>query len=256
MVTGGRRGAAALVLLLPMAACHPRVPPGVATPPASAVATSGGPNRSATYLARVDGGIILFDLGWWGAEDALDDALDELGATPDDVIAVFLTHAHRDHLAAWRSVARAPFHMAAPEVDLFFGEAAHGGWIPRWAEALNATERPAPEDVDVRPFTGDTALTFGGDTVRAFPVPGHTAGSAAYLFRGTLFAGDAIAWSRLGGVRPARAGYSDDTARARRSLASLRERLAPYRVEWLCSAHLKCAEATESTWEKLVGEGR
>lgn len=84
-------------------------------------------------------------------------------------------------------------------------------------------------------------------------LPGHTAGSAAYLFRGTLFAGDAIAWTWLSGFRPARGGYSDDTQQARRSLESLRERVAAYRVEWICSAHLKCSEATDELWADLLG---
>lgn len=246
---------AVVLFLLLLPACAPRVPPGVAAPPASAVATSGGPNRSASYLTRVEGGVVVFDLGWWGAEGALDEALVELGGTTRDVIGVFLTHSHRDHVGAWRSVAHAPFHMAAAEVDLFFREAAQGGWVPRWVEALNATEVPAPDEVAVRSFSSDTAFAFGADTVRAFTVPGHTAGSAAYLFRGTLFAGDAIGWSPLTGIRSARAGYSDDADAARRSLASLRERLKPYRVDWMCSAHLKCAEANDETWEKLLDEG-
>ena len=244
-----------LAALLALTACAPPPPPGVANPPRSAVASSGGLNRSASYLARVEGGIVVFDLGWWGAEGALEEALSAIGGTTDEVIAVFLTHSHRDHVGAWRSVAHAPFHMAAAEVDLFFREAAQGGWVPRWIEALNATEVPEPGEVEVRAFAGDTAFTFGADTVRAFTVPGHTAGSAAYLFRGTLFAGDAIGWSWHAGIRPARAGYSDDADAARRSLSSLRERLEPYRVEWMCSAHLKCAEATDETWEKLLGEG-
>ena len=244
-----------LPALLALTACAPPPPPGVATAPRSAVATSGGLNRSASYLAAVEGGIIVFDLGWWGAEGALEEALSGIGGTLDDVIAVFLTHSHRDHVAAWPSVAHAPFHMATAEVELFFREAPQGGWVPRWIETLNATDVPEPGDVEVRPFSGDTAFAFGADTVRAFVIPGHTAGSAAYLFRGTLFAGDAIGWSALTGIRSARPGYSDDPEEARRSLASLRERLKPWRVDRMCSAHLKCAEATDETWAKLLGGG-
>ena len=146
--------------------------------------------------------------------------------------------------------------VAAAEVELFRRAAPHGGWIPRWAEALNATEVPDSGEVVVAAFASDTAFVFGADTLRAFLVPGHTAGSVAYLFRGTLFAGDAISWSAVRGLRPAMAGYSDDIDQARRSLASLRERLAPFRVEWLCSAHLKCAPATDGSWDRLLGDER
>ena len=118
-----------LVLLsLLLAGCAGRVPAVLTDPHRSAVATSGGPNRSASYVARVEGGVVVVDLGWWGAEGALEGALEEIGAAPEDVIAVFLTHSHRDHLGAWRTVAHAPFHMAAAEVELF---RARGGWGSR-----------------------------------------------------------------------------------------------------------------------------
>jgi glyoxylase-like metal-dependent hydrolase (beta-lactamase superfamily II) len=60
-------------------------------------------------------------------------------------------------------------------------------------------------------------FAVGADTVRAYVVPGHTAGSAAYLFRGVLFVGDAVTHTRAGGFAPARRGYSDD----RRAAAAL-----------------------------------
>jgi glyoxylase-like metal-dependent hydrolase (beta-lactamase superfamily II) len=200
----------------------------------------------------VDAGILLIDLGWWGAERALDGGLKELGATREDVVAVLLTHSHRDHIGAWRSVRHAPFYLAGPEVDLLFGRKQHGGWIPRWAARIKKRNLPSPDEIEVRAFDSDTVLVFGSDSVHTFLLPGHTAGSAAYLFRGTLFAGDAIAWTRLSGFRVARGGYSDDVEQARRSLESLRDRIAPYRVEWICSAHLKCREVTEELWIDLL----
>lgn len=243
-----------LWLLLPLlAGCALHVPPQLQAPPQSLVVTSGGPNRSATFLARVDGGILVIDLGWWGAKGALRDGLRRLGATPDDVVAVLLTHSHRDHIGAWRAVRHAPFYLAAPEVDLLFGREEHGGWIPRWAARIKRRDLPTPGEIEVRAFSTDTVLVLGRDSVRVFLLPGHTAGSAAYLFRGTLFAGDAIAWTWLSGFRPARGGYSDDVQQARRSLESLRERVAPYRVEWICSAHLKCSAATDELWADLLG---
>ncbi|MGH7465944.1 MAG: hypothetical protein ACREK1_12260, partial [Longimicrobiales bacterium] len=128
----------------------------------------------------------------------------------------------------------------------------HGGWIARWAEKIRRSDLPVPGDVTIRTFDSDTSFVFGSDTLRVFLAPGHTAGSAAYLFRGNLFAGDAIAKTWLSGFRPARGGYSDDTAEALRSLESLRERLAPYEVRWICSAHLKCSAVTDEFWADLL----
>lgn len=248
----GRRWSPALLLLAAGCAVHP--PPQLDAPPRSAVVVSGGTSHSMAYLARVQGGVIVVDLGWWGGEEALDRALRRLGATAEDVRAVFLTHSHRDHIGAWRVVRRSPFHMASAEVELFHGAEEHGGWIPRWAGRLKARDLPRPGELEVRAFSADTTFVFGADTLRAFLVPGHTPGSAAYLFRGHLFVGDAVSRTPWSGFQPARRGYSDDVRRARASLVSLRRRLAAHPVERLCSAHVKCAAATPALWRDLLGE--
>ena len=241
-----------ILLLLIVSGCALHVPPALQAPPRSVVVSSGGANRSAIFLFRVDGGIVLIDLGWWGAEEALDDGLEQLGAGPDDVIAVFLTHSHRDHIGAWRRVRHAPFHVAAHEAELLFGEESHGGWIPRLAENVRSSDLPSPDEIEVRAFSSDTAFVFGRDTVRAFLVPGHTAGSAAYVYDGSLLAGDAVARTWISGFRPALGKYSEDEDEARRSLESLRERIAPFGVRLVCTSHLKCSAATDEFWADLL----
>jgi len=100
---------------------------------------------------------------------------------------------------------------------------------------------PVDGEISLRPFHADTAFAFGRDTVRAFTVPGHTAGSAAYLFRGVLFVGDAVARGPLAGFQPARDVFSRDYLQNRESLRSLFTRTQPYEVRWVCNAHAKCA---------------
>lgn len=243
---------AALAAALALGACAQHVAPDLIRSPEVFAVTSGGLNDSATYLARVDGGVLLFDLGWFGARTALNGGLEQMGAIADDVVAVFLTHAHRDHVGGWKSVRQAPFYLAREELDLFFGREQPGGWIPRTAARLRERDLPDPGEVATVPFDADTSFVFGADTVYAFLVPGHTAGSAAYLFRGTLFAGDAVSRTWTGRFRIARGGYSDDVAQSRQSLASLRHRLRPHRVDRICTAHLECAPATEEFWDEVL----
>jgi hydroxyacylglutathione hydrolase len=224
-------------------ACAP--PAARPTPaPNAAVALSGGPNRSMAYLARVGPGVIAIDLGWWGAERSVRRALSELGTGPDDVTDVFVTHSHRDHVGAWRLVRHSRFHLASAERPAFTGERGHRGWIPRGAERLRRTPLPRAGELDVRAFSRDTAFVFGADTLRAFVVPGHTAGSAAYLFRGTLFLGDAATYTRWGGFGPARRGFSDDARIAARSLDALWARIPRGQVREVCTAHAKCSRLT------------
>ena len=228
---------------LALAACARRAGRPVLSP-GSAVALSGGPNTSMVYLARVPNGVIAIDLGWWGAERSVRRALRELGASPGDVTDVFITHSHRDHVGAWRLVRGSRFHLAAAERASFTGGRPHRAWIPRTAEALKRSPLPRPGEVDVRTFTRDTAFAFGADTLYAFPVPGHTAGSVAYLFRGTLFLGDAVTYTRRSGFGPARRGYSDDTRIAARNLEALWARLPRRNVRHVCTAHAKCSPLT------------
>jgi hydroxyacylglutathione hydrolase len=223
-----------------LAACA-RPPMRPVPPQGSAVALSGGPNASMIYLARVPGGAIAIDLGWWGAERSVRRALRGLGASGGEVTDVFITHSHRDHVGAWRLVRGSRFHLAAAERAAFTGERGHRGWIPRTAEAFRRSPLPRAHEVDVRTFTRDTAFAFGADTLYAFPVPGHTAGSAAYLFRGTLFLGDAVTYTRWSGFAPARHGFSDDTRVAARSLDALWARLPRHKVRYACTAHAKCS---------------
>lgn len=249
---------AALCSIAALAACAHT--PAVAAreleqPGYSAVETTiNGRNPSMIYLARTASGVIAIDLGWTRAGPALDRGLRRLGATRDSVSAVFLTHSHRDHIGAWRAVAGAPFYLGAPEEDLLLGRAEFGGWVPRTADRLRHTDGPRPGELRLRPFARDTAFVFGPDTLRAFLVPGHTAGSAAYLFRGVLFAGDAISKTYVAGrLRPARAGYSDDASLARRSLAELLVKAESSGVRVICTAHARCAPYTPELRRRLSG---
>lgn len=220
----------------PQRAVAPLVVPG-----RSAVALTGGPNASIVYAARTSAGVLLVDLGWWGHRRPLARALAALDATPADAAVVLLTHAHRDHLAAWPLVRGARVHLAAAEHARLEGRTRPTAWIPRLAERLRRTRLPAPGALDVRPFAADTQFVVGADTVRAYLVPGHTPGSAAYLVREVLFVGDAVTHTWRGGFAPARRAYSDDPRRAAASLATLWSRLPPGGVRRVCTAHARCA---------------
>jgi hydroxyacylglutathione hydrolase len=192
------------------------------------------------YLARTTDGLLAIDLGWWGYERRLERALRELRATPADVNVVFLTHSHRDHIGAWRLVRHARFHVADAERSRLAGDSLHRGWIPRSVARVKRGGLPRATELDVRTFTQDTTFVIGADTLRAYPVAGHTAGTTVYLFRGVLFLGDAVTYSRRNGFAPAKRGFSDDTRAAAENLERLWPRLPPDCVRYVCTAHAHC----------------
>lgn len=231
-------------------ACGPPLAAGMG----GAVISTTGPSRSMMSLFETEAGVVIVDLGWWGAETDLRETLARQGLDTEHVTAVFLTHAHRDHIAGWPAVRGAAFYLAAAEEPFFFGELEYEGWIPRVADRLVDPEHPARGDVVVRTFAADTAIIMGRDTIHAFLVPGHTPGSTAYLIRGILFAGDAVARTVIGGFRPARSAYSDDFEQAEASLRSLFERLEGYDVRVVCTAHARCGRYTEEFRRDALGE--
>jgi glyoxylase-like metal-dependent hydrolase (beta-lactamase superfamily II) len=132
--------------------------------------------------------------------------------------------------------------MGAPESDFLTGDFHYRGWVPRTADAIKPPSLPHSGVLEIHEFTRDTMIVIGADTIHAFLVTGHTAGSAAYVFRHILFAGDALTRTRRDGFRPARSRYSDDPRQAAESLRSLLDRVAPLGVRYVCNAHARCSE--------------
>jgi glyoxylase-like metal-dependent hydrolase (beta-lactamase superfamily II) len=258
-IRAGMEGVTAMLvatLMATLAACAPaalrEASRALDVPGAAALATTNGANASMIWAMRTSAGVVVVDLGWARADRALRDALGRIGARPEEVAAVLLTHGHRDHTGAWRAVQGATFWVGAGEAGRLRGERARDGWIPRLADRLHPPALPRPGELRVGAIGRDTALVFGNDTVRAFLVPGHTAGSTAYLARGVLFVGDAVSHGP-GGLRPARRGYSADVRLARSSLARLGTAVAPHAPRLVCTAHARCAASTPALWARLAG---
>ena len=246
------RSVPAFALALILAACTMNMQ-AVREPPYSYAAATAPPWQSMVYAARTDSGVVVVDLGWYGAGRDLRRVLGRLGARPADVTDVFLTHSHRDHIGAWETVRTARFHLSSAEAPIFQGAAHHGDLPSRTGEAVLGNPAPWQGEVAVRPFTRDTVFAFGRDTLRAYLLPGHTPGSAAYLFRRVLFMGDAFSWHLVGGIRPADEIFTENSAQNRANVRALLHRVLPLGVDWACNAHAKCVRPDSAFVEQIAG---
>lgn len=179
------------------------------------------------------GRVLLVDCGQ-GAE-AVRAHLASRGLGDEAVAAILLTHGHPDHVGGCAAFPAAVVHALDPERDLVEGRVAAQGPLTRLAGASDSGTR-----VD-RVVADGEVLRIGEVDVEAFAVPGHTAGSAAWLVRNVLFVGDSASVEDDGDLRPAPWAFTDDPAENRAALTRLANRLRDRAVARVAASHTASA---------------
>jgi hydroxyacylglutathione hydrolase len=167
------------------------------------------------------GQVALIDCGNDPKGEKILGALKARNLGPEAVKAIFLTHGHPDHVAGCHLFPAAELYAFAGDVKIAAGEERAKGPLPRMVDL------PKEKAAKVtKTLTEGQVVEIGSLQVKAYALPGHTAGSAAYLSKGLLYLGDS-AMGRAGGkgVKPAPWVVSDDTAQNVAELKKLHERL-------------------------------
>ncbi len=171
-------------------------------------------------LVPIDGRqVILIDGGNDQNGAAILAELTRRGLGPDAVSTIFLTHGHPDHTSAIRHFPKAQVMALEAEVPLVEGRAGSKGPVTQLFPVT-------PTGIKVgRALHGGDVVTIGAIPVRVYAVPGHTAGSAAYLVKDVLFVGDAADVTSEGRLQGAPWIFSDSQAEDRASLVRLEQQL-------------------------------
>lgn len=174
----------------------------------------------AAYLIPAgDDAVALVDCGDDPSGQSLLAELARRKLAPESVKAIFLTHAHPDHIGACHLFRQAKVYAFEGDAKTAAGEARAKGPLP------SRVDTPPEKRIKVTELLNDgDSIQIGTATITAHHVPGHTAGSAAFVAGGVLLLGD-NATLKKDGVAPAPWVVSDDTEENKRSLRALHERL-------------------------------
>ena len=174
---------------------------------------------SVAVVPLPNGQVVLIDAGNDEAGGAILTELQRRNLGADDVAAIFLTHGHPDHIGAVGQFPNAEILALADEVPLIEGTAGARGPLPRLfpVNPTGITVTRALRDGEV--------VTLSGVSFRVYAVPGHTAGSAAYLVNGLLFVGDSADTASDRTLIGALWVFSDSQAENSAALVRLEQRL-------------------------------
>lgn len=144
------------------------------------------------YLVETEGGCVLVDSGVAGSEKIIDQAMLEEGHKPSDLKAVFLTHAHPDHIGTayyFREKYGAKIYASEGErtwiedIDLQFKERP----IPNF---YHLAGRSATVDQVVK--AGDRIYLSDNNCIDVIGTPGHSADHVSYRMENVVFTGDSL----------------------------------------------------------------
>ncbi len=189
------------------------------------------------YLVPVDDGLVMIDAGFEPPTPIEREYL-----KGRRVLAIFVTHGHADHTLGIDAYEDddIPIYVSAKELPLVRGEAMWRAPVQQLFRAVLGASRAT----NARVVDDGAVITVGGRTFQAVALPGHTAGSTAWLMGDTLFSGDALLCDDSGALGFAPTLFSDDEAQMERSLGRLRER--PFRI-LVDGHHGRCV----GVWERI-----
>jgi glyoxylase-like metal-dependent hydrolase (beta-lactamase superfamily II) len=175
---------------------------------------------SMTVVPAGDGAVALIDCGDNEDGAPLIAELKRRGLGLEAVKAVFLTHAHPDHIGACHLLKNADIMVLPGDVPLIEGTGRAKGPVP------SKFDTPVGKRVKItHPLTDGETITVGPLNVKVYAVPGHTAGSAAFLANEVLYVGDNAGSTSDGRVKGSPWVFSDDTDQNKQSLVALAARL-------------------------------
>ncbi|MBI4651077.1 MBL fold metallo-hydrolase [Candidatus Desantisbacteria bacterium] len=143
--------------------------------------------KGASYIIKIHSGAVLIDSTGDSAAKIVIEALKQINLRPKDVKLIFNTHYHFEQIAGNDAFPDARIYAQQKEIPFISGEK-KGKQKPSFGNFIFApyTKKSINDLLD------NTKLTFEDFCLYIIHTPGHTEGSASYLYNDILFTGDLI----------------------------------------------------------------
>ena len=152
--------------------------------------------------------------------------LENLGITPDDVSAVFLTHTDSDHTGALGLFEHAKLYLSEEEEQMIDGRKSKFLWLVKANPGISRNDYILLKDREI--------TQIGDMKVEGILVPGHTSGTMAYLVNERYFFTGDILSLKDGKIAPIPAFFDMDNAQAIKSMEIVSQIPA---AEYIFTAH-------------------
>lgn len=144
------------------------------------------------YLIENENGCVLIDSGVAGSEMIIEKSIMESGHHPSEIKAIFLTHAHPDHIGT-------AYYFSKKYGAKIYASEGERAWIENID--LQFEQRPIPNfynlagksvHVDYVVKHGEVISICDGIDVEVIATPGHSADEMSYRIENFVFIGDAV----------------------------------------------------------------
>jgi glyoxylase-like metal-dependent hydrolase (beta-lactamase superfamily II) len=194
---------------------------------------------SYVYAAKVGNKVILFDAGADPAGNPIDAALGWLHASRSDITDLFASHGHGDHTAGASTLGSIHIRLGAGDLPLAEKKVAPEALAGRLFTLAMSFPTVTVSDPITGPATIDVGQGADAKKVKAFPIPGHTPGSYAYLYDGVLFVGDAMIFKQ-GRLDPAIKLFDAHPDENKASIRALQKQIENEEIDVICTGHGGC----------------
>lgn len=176
---------------------------------------------------------VLIDAGMEEDAGNLRATLAELGVQA--VKAIFVTHAHMDHVAGLHEFGDADVYAHEAEFPFLRGETRGHGFVGLMAGKLPTADVVKQERL--RAVEDGQSITIGSATITAYATPGHTEGSMSYQAGNVVCVGDLLFVDPKGNVQLPPRMITPDPEVATESIKQLARRTADKGIDIVLPSH-------------------